>query len=261
MKPKHLWSAVALLCVVGGLVIFGGGCSDATDDSAENGRKKAPETIGRDAGHTPERPAMRRLKEDPARQWAQWRGPLGTGVAPHTEPPVEWGEDKNVRWKVAIRGKGHSTPIVWGGRLFVTAAVPVGDSAPRPLTPRPGAHHGATPPRRQEFVVLAISRKDGQVIWRKAVGQARPHEDGHYTGSYASASPVAAAGRVYITSINGATVVLKHGGEPKVLAVNQLDDRFNASAALAEGDLYLRGEKHLYCLKKTPQDTVRQGQE
>src|SRR5262245_48038978 len=46
--------------------------------------------------------------------WAQWRGPLGTGVAPDAQPPVEWSEKKNLRWKTALPGKGHSTPIVWG---------------------------------------------------------------------------------------------------------------------------------------------------
>ncbi len=57
------------------------------------------------------------------RFWAQWRGPLGTGVAPQSEPPIEWSESKNVRWKVEIPGKGSSSPIVWGEQVFVTAAI------------------------------------------------------------------------------------------------------------------------------------------
>ena len=61
-------------------------------------------------------------------QWAQWRGPLGTGVAPRGNPPVVWSEEKNVRWKIAIPGKGHSTPIIWGDRIFITTAVPFGDA-------------------------------------------------------------------------------------------------------------------------------------
>ena len=62
------------------------------------------------------------------------------------------------------------------------------------------------------------------------------------------ASPVAAAGRVYVTGRNGVTVVISHGDSPAVLAVNRLDDGFSASAALAEEELYLRGESHLYCI-------------
>ncbi len=74
--------------------------------------------------------------------WPQWRGPLMTGVAPTAAPPVEWSETKNVRWKVAIPGKGSSTPVVWGDRIFVLSAVPTGEPKPIPATailpPRPG---------------------------------------------------------------------------------------------------------------------------
>jgi hypothetical protein len=62
-------------------------------------------------------------------------------------------------------------------------------------------------------------------------------------------SPVGAAGRIYITSREGATQVLSHGaGPPRTLALNHLDDRFSASAALSGRDLFLRGERSLYCL-------------
>lgn len=62
------------------------------------------------------------------------------------------------------------------------------------------------------------------------------------------ASPVGAAGRIYVTGRDGTTVVLRHDAENAPLAVNRLDDRFSASAALVDGELYLRGEKSLYCL-------------
>src|SRR5262245_39978655 len=54
--------------------------------------------------------------------WHQWRGPLATGMAPKGDPPLKWDEKTNVRWKVAIPGKGSSTPIVWGDRVFVLTA-------------------------------------------------------------------------------------------------------------------------------------------
>lgn len=62
------------------------------------------------------------------------------------------------------------------------------------------------------------------------------------------ASPVGAAGRLYVTGRDGTTVVLRQDGDNATLAVNRLDDRFSASAALVDGELYLRGEKSLYCL-------------
>ena len=62
--------------------------------------------------------------------WPQWRGPFGTGVAADADPPVEWSETKNIRWKAKLPGKGHSTPIIWGDRIFLTTAIPVGDVLP-----------------------------------------------------------------------------------------------------------------------------------
>src|SRR5688572_32869802 len=52
-----------------------------------------------------------------ARNWHQWRGPHATGVSPTANPPVEWSETKNVRWKVQIPGRGSASPVVWGDRL------------------------------------------------------------------------------------------------------------------------------------------------
>ena len=49
------------------------------------------------------------------RAWPRWRGPLGTGVAPHADPPVRWSETENVRWSAPLPGRGHSTPVVVGG--------------------------------------------------------------------------------------------------------------------------------------------------
>ncbi|HEX9190199.1 MAG TPA: hypothetical protein VGB87_24190, partial [Vicinamibacteria bacterium] len=80
---------------------------------------------------------------DPARYWPQWRGPLLNGVAPHARPPVEWSETKNVRWKVAIPGKGSATPVVWGDRLYVLTAVPGEKRAPAPAPPAEASAPGA----------------------------------------------------------------------------------------------------------------------
>ena len=64
-------------------------------------------------------------------------GPSGAGRSapawrPNAQPPVEWSETKNIRWKTALPGKGHSTPIVWGDRIFLTTAIPYGE----PVKPR-----------------------------------------------------------------------------------------------------------------------------
>jgi outer membrane protein assembly factor BamB len=64
------------------------------------------------------------------------------------------------------------------------------------------------------------------------------------------ASPAGAAGRVYIPGREGATVVLRHGPKLDIIATNHLDDGFDASPALVDGELYLRGYKHLYCISE-----------
>lgn len=62
------------------------------------------------------------------------------------------------------------------------------------------------------------------------------------------ASPVAADDRVYVTDLDGRTVVLSHDDKPKVLAVNTLEEEFAASAAIVGRELFLRGKSHLYCI-------------
>ncbi len=73
--------------------------------------------------------------------WPQWRGPLGSGAAPHADPPVRWSEGENVRWKTRLPGLGHSTPIVWGERIFLTTAVAHGAELEAPEEHDHGAHH------------------------------------------------------------------------------------------------------------------------
>ncbi len=65
------------------------------------------------------------------------------------------------------------------------------------------------------------------------------------------ASPVGAAGRVYLLGRDGGAVVLKKGDKAEVLAVNKLEDRFDASPAAVGNQLFLRGKKHLYCIAPT----------
>lgn len=133
--------------------------------------------------------AMVCAPNEPVESWAQWRGPLGTGVAPDARPPLEWSEDKNIRWKLDLPGKGHSTPVVWGDHIFLTAAIPQGEPV-RPRFVRPGAHDNFSTTHVHEFAVIAVSRKTGKNIWQQVVHKAHPIEAGHVTASLASNSPV-----------------------------------------------------------------------
>ncbi len=123
------------------------------------------------------------------RYWPQWRGPLANGVAPLANPPVEWSEKKNIRWKIELPGKGHSSPVVFGGRVYVMTAAPVGEAQKPVHDSAPGVHDSIPVTHRHQYIVMALSRSDGHVLWKKAVREEWPHEGGHETGSPASNSP------------------------------------------------------------------------
>ncbi len=129
--------------------------------------------------------------------WPQWRGPSATGVAPHGIPPVTWSESENIRWKCPLPGLGHSTPVVWGARIFVTTAESYGDPLTAPVDRDPGAHDNLPADRKQRFTVLAINRHDGSIVWKKVLREVQPHEGTHDTGSWASNSPVTDGQHLY----------------------------------------------------------------
>ena len=103
--------------------------------------------------------------------WPQWRGPLATGVAPHADPPLVWNEadGTNIRWKTAIPGRGHSTPIVWGERIFLTTAIAYGDALPPRPSTAPGNHDNLPVTHRHKFVALAVSRISGKILWQQTL--------------------------------------------------------------------------------------------
>src|ERR1700704_2733729 len=78
------------------------------------------------------------LAADPVaeRFWPQWRGPFASGVSRSANPPVEWSETRNIRWKTEIPGRGSASPVVWGERLFVVTAIPIDASGANAHEPR-----------------------------------------------------------------------------------------------------------------------------
>ncbi len=99
--------------------------------------------------------------------WPQWRGPLARGVAPHGDPPLRWDEETNTRWKVALHGLSHATPVVWGNRVFVLKAVPV-DGAESSQRRRRGYISGTFSTKSKfRHEIHAFNRKDGSLLWRK----------------------------------------------------------------------------------------------
>jgi outer membrane protein assembly factor BamB len=134
------------------------------------------------------------------RFWPQWRGPAATGVSPSADPPTEWSETKNIRWKVEIPGRGFATPVIWGDRLFVLTAIPAGASGDAAHAPRGSAR----PLGVHRSVVLAIDRLNGRVVWERTAHEGEPHEGSHpENGTWASSSAIT-DGHVVIASFESA---------------------------------------------------------
>ena len=138
--------------------------------------------------------------EDAARNWHQWRGPDVTGVSQTASPPLQWSDDQNIRWKVAIDGKGVSSPIVWEDQVFILTAINTGEVDPTLPKPedQPKRIFGITHPNtKYQFVVLSLDRETGKENWRQIATQGIPHEGHHGDASFASASPYTDGERLY----------------------------------------------------------------
>jgi outer membrane protein assembly factor BamB len=140
--------------------------------------------------------------------WPQWRGPLANGVAPRANPPVEWTETKNVKWKVKLPGSGSATPIVWDNQVFIQTAIPTGkkaepstdksstqavadDAAGGPSGRQRGGMRSEKPNEVYQFVLLCLDRESGKTIWQRVAREELPHEGVRQgEGSFAAASPM-----------------------------------------------------------------------
>lgn len=135
-----------------------------------------------------------------AENWPQWRGPHGDGSSATATPPLRWGEDTNVLWKVELPGRGSSTPIIWGDRLFLLAA--------RPSDP---AGEGNV----HQFLVLAYDRHSGEPLWQRVATEQAPHEAGHATNTLASSSPITDGRHLYVNFGSRGVYCFDLDGNPK----------------------------------------------
>lgn len=169
--------------------------------------------------------------------WGQWRGPLQNGVAPHAQPPVEWSETKNIKWKYKIPGLGSASPIVWDNLVFVQTAVSAANpsGAALPVAPQFAAQQTAPPGERRggpggrgggrggfggttptdpcQFTLIALNRATGEPVWQKILREEVPHE-GHHPrdGTFASASPIADAEHLFAYFGSRGLYALDHQG-------------------------------------------------
>lgn len=107
--------------------------------------------------------------------WSSWRGPSGQGYSNDQRVPLRWNEKEKLLWKTPLPGRGNSTPIIWGRRVFLTAA----------------SQDGA------ERYLLCIDAHDGKLLWQRVVSRGVPAGKTHPWNGYASASCVTDGERVY----------------------------------------------------------------
>jgi outer membrane protein assembly factor BamB len=130
------------------------------------------------------------LDDTPTVNWPQFRGTAAGGVAT-ASPPAAWnadpkvGPDKNIRWKTPIPGLSHSSPVVWGDRLFVATAVRTAGEAPLKVGLY-GSGDSADDDSEQRWAVYALDKKSGRVLWEKTARLGTPRARRHPKATHAN---------------------------------------------------------------------------
>jgi outer membrane protein assembly factor BamB len=131
-----------------------------------------------------------------AGNWPGWRGPGSLGISEEKGIPVKWDLTRNVKWKAEVPGLGHSSPIVWGNRVFVTTAV---SSDPREDYWEKGFPRSDRKPDAAEisWKVLCFDRDTGRLLWEQTAIKAKPAHARQTKNSYASQTPVTDGTYIY----------------------------------------------------------------
>ena len=140
------------------------------------------------------------------KNWHHWRGPYATGAAIDADPPTTWSETENIRWKAAIPGTGHASPVIWEDKIFIQTAIKgevqkVESEESDDGNPFSGffQQRGGreSVDNTYKFDLLALNRKDGSILWQKTLREMAPHEGTHQDATFASNSPVTDGEFVY----------------------------------------------------------------
>ncbi|MEX2171255.1 MAG: PQQ-binding-like beta-propeller repeat protein [Pirellulales bacterium] len=132
--------------------------------------------------------------------WPQFRGPAGQGHSGAANLPFKWSESENIRWKIALPGQGHSSPVVMGDQIWVTTAVHEAGSDDE-LARKTADLSGGTEfrlARNLSLRALCVDRRSGSVLRDIEVFSVAEPDQVHAINSYASPTPVLEPGRVYV---------------------------------------------------------------
>ena len=131
-----------------------------------------------------------------AENWPGWRGPGSLGISTEKGIPTQWDLSKNVKYSVEVPGLGHSSPIIWGNRIFVTTAV---NSNPAEADWQKGFPRVERKPDASEIFwkVLCYDRDTGKLLWEQTAIRRKPVNPRHTKNSYASQTPATDGTYVY----------------------------------------------------------------
>ncbi len=147
--------------------------------------------------------------------WPSFRGPSASGVADGQSPPVAWDVQRgyNVEWATPIPGLGHSSPVVWGDRIFLTSAVSE-DPDPVFRYGTDGRQDRRSDRSSNTWYVYAIDRDSGDVLWKREATSGNPTIQRHPKNSYASATPATDGEHVVALVATGGLFCFDVEGEP-----------------------------------------------
>lgn len=122
--------------------------------------------------------------------WPQFRGSGAAGVAESGPAPASWNAEKttNLRWKTAIPGLGHSSPVTWGNKIFITTAI---TSAAKDET-RFGLYGDVAPVKddpKHTWKVYALDSKTGKILWERVASEGIPKVKRHPKSTHADPTP------------------------------------------------------------------------
>jgi outer membrane protein assembly factor BamB len=135
--------------------------------------------------------AMAAVRVAADENWPQWRGPGGQGVSAETNVPSDWQPTRNIVWKTALPG-GHSSPVVWGDRIFVTAAIegdviPGAKAVEHLMEGKPWIHpDSVAADRRHTLKLLALETQSGKILWEQTAYEGPVHDARHRRSSFAA---------------------------------------------------------------------------
>lgn len=135
--------------------------------------------------------------------WPQWRGPQGSGISAEKNLPDEWGADKNIRWKTPLPGRGHSSPVVWGNRIFLTTdlegdVIPGAKAVQHVRNGQVWVHPDSVSGNRNHTLkVLCLDRDTGKILWEQVAYEGKVLDDRHRKNTYASGTPATDGKFVY----------------------------------------------------------------